>query len=111
MENFMPIPQPKTYGPLGNLPLIDKEAPTLSFGKLAEEFGPIFQLEFYGGFSTIFLSGHELVAEACNEAKFDKSLTGGLSKVRAFSGDGLFTSKTKEPNWQKAHNILVPSFS
>jgi cytochrome P450 / NADPH-cytochrome P450 reductase len=111
METFMPIPQPKTFGPLGNLPLIDKESPTLSLCKLAEEYGPIFRMEFYGGFSTIFLSGHELVAEVCNESTFDKSLLGGLSKVRAFSGDGLFTSKTSEPNWQKAHNILVPSFS
>lgn len=107
----MSIPQPKTFGPLGNLPLIDKEAPTLSFCKIAEEYGPIFRMEFFGGFSTIFLSGHELVAEVCNEAKFDKSLTGGLHQVRAFAGDGLFTSKTKETNWQKAHNILVPSFS
>lgn len=111
MENFAPIPQPKTYGPLGNLPLIDKEAPTLSFCKLAEKYGPIYRMEFSGGFSTIFISGHELAAEACNDSKFDKSLAGGLSKVRAFSGDGLFTSKTGEPNWQKAHNILVPSFS
>lgn len=107
----MPIPQPKTFGPLGNLPLIDKESPTLSLCRIAEEYGPIFLMEFYGGFSTIFLSGHELVAEVCNDSKFDKSLLGGLSKVRAFSGDGLFTSKTREPNWQKAHNILVPSFS
>jgi cytochrome P450 / NADPH-cytochrome P450 reductase len=111
MKTIMPIPQPKTFGPLGNLPLIDKESPTLSLCKLAEEYGPIFRMEFYGGFSTIFLSGHELVAEVCNDSKFDKSLLGGLSKVRAFSGDGLFTSKTSEPNWQKAHNILVPSFS
>lgn len=111
MKKFMPIPQPKTFGPLGNLPLIDKEGPTLSLCKIAEEYGPIFKMEFYGGFSTIFLSGHQLVSEVCNESKFDKSLAGGLSKVRAFSGDGLFTSKTKEPNWQKAHNILVPSFS
>ena len=111
METLMPIPQPKTFGPLGNLPLIDKESPTLSLCKLAEEYGPIFRMEFYGGFSTIFLSGHKLVAEVCNDSTFDKSLLGGLSKVRAFSGDGLFTSKTSEPNWQKAHNILVPSFS
>lgn len=111
MENFIPIPQPKTYGPLGNLPLIDKEAPTLSFCELAEQYGPIYRMEFSGGFSTIILSGHELTAEVCNNPKFDKSLAGGLSKVRAFSGDGLFTSKTQEPNWQKAHNILVPSFS
>lgn len=39
------IPQPKTYGPLGNLPLIDKDKPTLSFIKIAEEYGPIFRMQ------------------------------------------------------------------
>lgn len=111
MEKLMRLPQPKTFGPLGNVPLIDKDAPTLSLCKLAEEYGPIFRMEFFGGFSTIFLSGHEWVAEVCNDLNFDKSLAGGLHFVRAFAGDGLFTGKTPEQNWQKAHNILVPSFS
>lgn len=111
MEKLAQIPQPKTYGPLGNVPLMDKDAPTLSLMKMADEYGPIFKMEFFGGFSTIVLSGHEWVAEVCNDAKFDKSLAGGLHFVRAFAGDGLFTGKTQEPNWQKAHNILVPSFS
>jgi cytochrome P450 / NADPH-cytochrome P450 reductase len=111
MEKVAQIPQPKTYGPLGNVPLMDKDAPTLSLMKMADEYGPIFRMEFFGGFSTIVLSGHEWVAEVCNDAKFDKSLAGGLHFVRAFAGDGLFTGKTQEANWQKAHNILVPSFS
>ncbi|MBY0095860.1 cytochrome P450 [Mesobacillus maritimus] len=111
MEKIAEIPQPKTYGPLGNVPLLDKDAPTLSLMKMADEYGPIFRMEFFGGFSTIVLSGHEWVAEVCNDAKFDKSLAGGLHFVRAFAGDGLFTGKTQESNWQKAHNILVPSFS
>lgn len=104
------IPQPKTYGLLGNIPLIDKDKPTLSFIKLAEEFGSIFRLQTLKD-TIIVVSGHELVAEVCDETRFDKSIEGALAKVRAFAGDGLFTSETHEPNWKKAHNILMPTFS
>lgn len=110
MKNFTTIPQPKTYGPLGNLPLINKDKPTLSFMKLAEEYGPIFQLAFPTG-KTVMVSGHELVAEVCDESRFDKSIGGPLKKVRSFTGDGLFTSRTHESNWRKAHTILMPTFS
>ncbi|MCY7750185.1 bifunctional P-450/NADPH--P450 reductase [Bacillus inaquosorum] len=110
MKETSPIPQPKTFGPLGNLPLIDKDKPTLSLIKLAEEQGPIFQIHTPAG-TTIVVSGHELVKEVCDEERFDKSIEGALEKVRAFSGDGLFTSWTHEPNWRKAHNILMPTFS
>lgn len=95
------IPQPKTYGPLGNLPLIDKDKPTLSFIKIAEEYGPIFQIQTLSD-TIIVVSGHELVAEVCDETRFDKSIEGALAKVRAFAGDGLFTSETHEPNWKKS---------
>ncbi|MCP3774186.1 bifunctional cytochrome P450/NADPH--P450 reductase [Paenibacillus sp. MZ04-78.2] len=104
------IPQPRTYGPLGNLPLIDSKKPTLSLGKLAEEYGPIYRITL-PGFSSIIVSGHDLVAEICDESRFDKSIKGDLENVRAFGGDGLFTSHTDEPNWQKAHRILLPTFS
>ena len=30
--------------------------------------------------------------------------------MRAVGGDGLFTAETNEPNWSKAHNILLPPF-
>jgi cytochrome P450 / NADPH-cytochrome P450 reductase len=110
MEKIIPIPQPKTFGPLGNIPLIEKDAPTLSFWKLADECGPIYRFEAFG-FKMYFVSGHELAAEICDESRFGKSLSGGLYFLRALGGDGLFTSKTKEPNWQKAHNILMPAFS
>ncbi|MDU5141912.1 MAG: bifunctional cytochrome P450/NADPH--P450 reductase [Paenibacillus dendritiformis] len=109
MDQQMPIPQPRTYGVLGNLPLIDKDSPTLSFGKLADEYGPIFRFELMGR-SVIIVSGPDLVAEVCDQSRFDKAI-GHLLKVRDFAGDGLFTSLTDEPNWQKAHNILMPSFS
>ncbi|CAH0119924.1 Bifunctional cytochrome P450/NADPH--P450 reductase 1 [Paenibacillus sp. CECT 9249] len=109
MEKPMPIPQPKTYGVLGNVPLIDKDSPTLSFCKLADEYGPIFRFEVLER-SVIIVSGPDLVADVCDESRFDKAI-GHLLKVRDFAGDGLFTSLTEEPNWNKAHNILMPSFS
>ncbi|MFD0710673.1 bifunctional cytochrome P450/NADPH--P450 reductase [Paenibacillus sp. GCM10027626] len=104
------IPQPKTFGPLGNLPQLNLEEPVQSLVKLSYEYGPIFRLDLPGR-SELFISGHELVADACDESRFDKEVWAPLQKVRAFTGDGLFTSETQEPNWKKAHNILLPSFS
>ena len=45
------------------------------------------------------------------KAGFDKKVSGPLSNIRDIALDGLFTAKTTEPNWQKAHNILMPAFS
>lgn len=104
------IPQPKTFGPLGNLPLIELESPVQSLTKLADEYGPIFRMDLPGR-TDLIISSYELVADACDESRFDKKVWAPLQKVRAFAGDGLFTSETDEPNWRKAHNILLPSFS
>lgn len=104
------IPQPKTFGPLGNIPLIDREKPIQSFIKLADEFGPIFRFVLPTE-SQIFISGHDLVTDACDESRFDKYLAPVLKKAREIAGDGLFTADTQEPNWKKAHSILLPSFS
>ncbi|MEK3735303.1 bifunctional cytochrome P450/NADPH--P450 reductase [Paenibacillus sp. FSL M8-0334] len=104
------VPQPKTFGPLGNLPHLNFEEPVQSLVKLADQYGPIFRME-YPGRSELYISGHELVAEVTDESKFDKRVWAPLEKVRAFAGDGLFTSWTYESNWTKAHNVLLPSFS
>lgn len=104
------VPQPKTFGPLGNLPQLNTDEPVQSLVKLAEEYGPIFRMD-YPGRSELYISGHKLVAEVTDESKFDKRVWAPLEKVRAFAGDGLFTSWTQEPNWKKAHNVLLPSFS
>ena len=33
-----------------------------------------------------------------------------MKNIRDFAGDGLFTAKTDEPNWPKAHRLLMPAF-
>ena len=63
MKENMSIPQPPTYGPLGNLPLIDASNPTMSIGELAKKYGPIFRFTA-PGFSSIIVSNPELVTEA-----------------------------------------------
>jgi len=62
-----------------------------------------------------FISTQELANELCDEKRFRKFVGGPLGQVRAFAGDGLFTAQTypekeAEPNWGKAHRILMPAF-
>src|SRR5258708_10924536 len=58
----------------------------------------------------VVVSGFSLIDELCDETRFDKSVKGALRRLRAFAGDGLFTAYTQEPNWSRAHNILLPNF-
>jgi cytochrome P450 / NADPH-cytochrome P450 reductase len=58
------------------------------------------------------VSGYKLVDELCDESRFDKKLGSGLQALAEGPVDrGLFTSETSDPNWHKAHNILLPAFS
>jgi len=105
-----PIPQPPGYPVLGNLfDVRGAETPIQALMKLARQYGPIFQLRV-GANRLNVVSGFELVDELCDEERFDKMLGQGLITARALAGDGLFTSWTHEPNWKKAHNILLPNF-
>ncbi|MFN0111371.1 MAG: bifunctional cytochrome P450/NADPH--P450 reductase [Blastocatellia bacterium] len=108
-EKFARIPQPPEKFLLENLLELSPTSPVQDMVRLAREYGPIYRLEMRGRVA-IVLSGYELVNEVCDEKRFDKSIRGALRLVRRFSGDGLFTSKTEEPNWSKAHNILLPNF-
>src|SRR6185437_6707090 len=104
-----PIPQPATKPVVGNMLSLDSTAPAQSLVRLAREFGPIFWLDMMGA-TLVVVSGHDLVNELCDEKRFGKLVRGPLRRVRAIGGDGLFTADTTEPNWSKAHNILLQPF-
>ncbi|MFD1612859.1 bifunctional cytochrome P450/NADPH--P450 reductase [Sphingomonas tabacisoli] len=70
----------------------------------------IFKLKF-GSRVGLFVTSADLVAELCDETRFRKMPGPGLRVVRRFAGDGLFTAFSEEPNWGKAHRILLPAFS
>ncbi|HEX8484001.1 bifunctional cytochrome P450/NADPH--P450 reductase [Sphingomonas sp.] len=72
--------------------------------------GGIFKLRF-GSRVSLFVTDPDLVAELSDETRFRKMPGPGLRVVRKFAGDGLFTAFSEEPNWGKAHRILLPAFS
>ena len=105
----VPIPQPPPRPVVGNLPDIDSSKGVLGLVEVAEQYGPIVRIQFFSR-SIVALSSQELVNEVCDESRFGKVLGVALREVRQFAGDGLFTAETPEPNWQKAHRILMPAF-
>lgn len=104
------IPQPPLRPILGNIPDMDPEVPVQSLMKLAGEYGPIYRLEFPTK-SMLVISSHELVEEISDTERFEKMVHGPLIEIRDLAGDALFTAHTHEPNWGKAHRILMPAFS
>ena len=104
------IPQPPQKFLLGNMLDLSAGEPVQDMIRLAREYGPIYRMVFRKRV-VIIVSGADLVDELSDEKRFDKTIRGALGLVRRFAGDGLFTAKTQEPNWSKAHNILLPNFS
>jgi cytochrome P450/NADPH-cytochrome P450 reductase len=108
-NRLSPIPHPPTKPVVGNMLSLDSTAPVQNLARLAKELGPIFWLDMMGS-PIVIVSGHDLVEELSDEKRFDKAVRGPLRRVRAVAGDGLFTADTSEPNWSKAHNILLQPF-
>src|SRR5438270_3702468 len=108
-NNLNPIPHPPKKPVVGNMLSLDPNAPVQHLARLAKELGPIFWLDMMGA-PLVIVAGHDLVEELNDEKRFDKAVRGSLRRVRAVGGDGLFTADTNEPNWSKAHNILLTPF-
>lgn len=109
MSSNPSVPQPPLKPIIGNLTELQGGAPIQAMIGLARTYGPFFKLkildrEFY------VASSQELVDELCDESRFGKRVGGALQEIRAVAGDGLFTAHGHEPNWGKAHRILMPAF-
>src|SRR3954465_6696720 len=104
-----PIPHPPKKPVVGNMLSLDPNAPVQHLVRLTKELGPIFWLDMMGA-PLVIVAGHDLIDELSDEKRFDKAVRGSLRRVRAVGGDGLFTADTNEPNWSKAHNILLQPF-
>src|SRR6516225_9970995 len=111
-SHFEPIPRPPGHMLVGNLFDIDTAHPIEGLAELARKYGPIYGLDVPGVGSRIIASSFELVDPLCDESRFDKNVGAGLRALASGpAGRGLFTSETQDPNWRKAHNVLLPAFS
>lgn len=59
----------------------------------------------------IVVAGAELIDDVNDDTLWEKNVGFSLRRLRPIAGDGLITAFNDEPNWQRAHNILMPVFS
>jgi cytochrome P450 / NADPH-cytochrome P450 reductase len=105
------IPGPKGKPIVGNMFDVPPERTIVTLMELTRKFGPMIRLRTPAGdrFAT---SGLAMIDDLCDDERFDKLVGDGQKAVRSFGRSaGLFTSDTDDPNWSKAHNILLPNFS
>src|SRR5262245_9119951 len=116
MAEFVPSPPPNlddipsAEGPLPSREVLVGRPYALPVDVLGELHGPLFYGD-YSGTRKLYACSRELVEELCDETRFAKNLTKSLARIRPLAGDGLFTAYHGEPNWQQAHDVLLPGFS
>ncbi|WP_344530552.1 cytochrome P450, partial [Streptomyces rectiviolaceus] len=110
-----PLPQDTGSG-LDGVPLIDISAtgpgpaPLQQAMELVRRHGPVVRRRLHGR-DALFVSDLGLVTELADETRFAKHVGPALENVREFTADGLFTAYNDEPNWARAHDILMPAFA
>lgn len=63
------------------------------------------------GQPVVFLADTTLIDEVNDESRWEKHVGPSLRRLRELLGDGLFTADNDDPNWQKAHDVLLPAFT
>ncbi|NDZ93483.1 cytochrome P450 [Streptomyces sp. SID6673] len=95
---------------IGDLGVSDPRHPLLSLLEWGADLGPIYEMRIFRQ-NFVFVSNAELAAELCDESRFCKALPPAITALRQYAGDGLFTAHNDEPNWQLAHELLMPAFT
>ncbi|WP_428936137.1 cytochrome P450 [Streptomyces sp. ACT015] len=85
-------------------------APIQQLMGLMREHGPVLVRRLHGR-DALFVADLDLVTDLADETRFAKHVGPALENVREFTADGLFTARNDEPNWAKAHDILMPAFA
>lgn len=105
------IPTPKGVPVLGNMFTVPTDQTITTLMELVREYGPMVRLRTPIG-DRFIASGLPMIDDLCDDERFDKIVAGGQKAIRSVGvSSGLFTSDTDDPNWSKAHNILLPNFS
>ncbi|MFF5475827.1 cytochrome P450 [Streptomyces sp. NPDC012935] len=107
---------PRPLDALPGVPVVDITAvgpgrtPIQQVMELMREHGPVLVRRLHGR-DALFTADLDLVADLADEKRFAKHVGPALENVREFAADGLFTAYNDEPNWARAHDILMPAFA
>ncbi|CAN3127709.1 cytochrome P450 [Mycobacterium sp. smrl_JER01] len=109
-QGFAKLPHPPRRIPiLGDVLGVDVDTLTQP-GSGLTELGPVIEFRYLGA-QYVVAVGADAVAELNDESRFCKHVGPDIEALRMLGGDGLFTAYNDEPNWQKAHDVLMPAFS
>lgn len=106
---IQPIPSPPRLPLIGHLHRIPKGRLVRYLVETARNLPGLFAIDFAGR-EAYFATSPDIVAELNDEKRFRKMPGPALRSLRPAVGDGLFTAFQDEPNWGKAHRILLPAF-
>lgn len=96
---------------IGDLLTVDFGAPAQGLvTQIRKLDSPIMEQRIFG-VAVIVLAGAELINEVNDDTVWEKNVGFSLRRLRPLAGDGLITAFNDEPNWQRAHNILMPVFA
>lgn len=105
------LPHPPFRLPiLGDLLTVNPSKPTQASMRDARRYGPIFERRIVT-YPIVIVTGIDLLGEINDESNWTKHVGVPLRALRRIARDGLFTAYNGEPNWAKAHNILMPAFT
>jgi cytochrome P450/NADPH-cytochrome P450 reductase len=105
------IPSPKGLPLVGNMFAVPAERTIQTLMEIVREYGPMVRLRTPVG-DRFVASGLAMIDDLSDDERFDKLVGDGQKAVRKFGrSNGLFTADTDDPNWERAHNILLPNFS
>ncbi|KAL1914363.1 uncharacterized protein VTP21DRAFT_8943 [Calcarisporiella thermophila] len=104
------IPGPRRLPYVGNLYDVLPDI-TAGFMRLFETYGPLIDVSILGN-RVISTCQPEIAELFVKESEyFTKKISAGLAEIKAFGGQGLFTTDTDEDDWKLAHKLLMPAFS
>lgn len=105
------VPGPRPLPGIGTLYAINPAKVVESAQKLAHQYGGIYVHHLPNKPPLYVITSFELANELADESRFQKEIHDSLAEIRAFAGNGLFTAEQDDPEWERAHRILMPAFT
>lgn len=109
-DEIVAIPSPPKLPLIGHLLQVPKGKVNQWLLQLSRGFDGIYELQFIG-IKLVFVHSAKLAEDIFDQSRFRKVVQPPLLYLRDIGGDGLFTAHDDEPNWAKAHRIMMPAFS